>query len=156
MRSIFIVFVWSLFYFPSSFAANPGGENDVITASERSTATPAKLQLSQNQSCSQKTVTTAKARAWGETGMTVYFILNGAPIGETVSFSSGSEYGYTVGKGGSACARVHWDEAQYRCQAYANSPDGQWVIMRPLEPHTDNACIGSHHGFGSNVNIYSH
>lgn len=155
MKSIFIVFVWPLFYFPSSFAANPGGGNDIIAASERSAETPALLHLSENQSCSQRTAKTAKAKAWGKTGMTVNFILNKTPIGETVSFRSGSEYGYTVGKGGSACARVHWDEAKYRCAAYANSPDGQWVTMRALEPHTDNACIGSHHGFGSKVKVYS-
>lgn len=66
-------------------------------------------------------------------------------------------YGYTVGRGGSACARVHWRRAEFKCVThnYGSAKRGVWATIEPLNTFTDNACSGKHRPFGSTVSVES-
>lgn len=108
------------------------------------------------QFCNSEIVKTKKAKAWNHTGMTVKFHVARLAVGQTAKFSSGSEYGYTVGKGGSTCAHVYWSKGSYMCSPKSNSTTGKWESKESLNTGSDNACEGSYHSFGSNVDIHPH
>lgn len=107
------------------------------------------------KTCPKKELASRSAYAWGQKGLNVRFFAHKLKVGHKAHFKKGSAYGYTVGKGGSACARVYWTKGSWECSPNSDSTSGKWKQAEKLNLFNDNACDGKHKSFGSRIKIWS-